>query len=107
LITWIEVEICFLGTSLRGVLQRPLFLSSTYVEMYHTSTILFGKITKCDSRCTMVVSGFGPYHRLVHADAHTERAGVIPTPWAMLLTLGLGAIILVGEWHVPPPPPRK
>ena len=29
-------------TSLRGVLQRPLFLSSTYVEMYHTSTILFG-----------------------------------------------------------------
>ena len=29
-------------TSLRGVLQRPLSLSSTYVEMYHTSTILFG-----------------------------------------------------------------
>ena len=24
------------GTILRGVLQRPLYLSLTYVEMYHT-----------------------------------------------------------------------
>ncbi len=46
---------------------------------------------------TMVVSGFGPYHRLVHADAPTECAGVIPTPWMMPLTLGFGAILLGGE----------
>jgi hypothetical protein len=45
----------------------------------------------------MVVSGFGPYHRLVHADAPTERTGVIPTPWTMPLTLGFGAILLGGE----------
>ena len=45
----------------------------------------------------MVVSGFGPYHRPVHADAPAQRAGVIPTPWAMPLTLGFGAILLGGE----------
>jgi hypothetical protein len=55
----------------------------------------------------MVVSGFEPYHRLVHADAQTERAGVIPTPWVMQLALGFGAILQEGEYHVPPPPPRK
>jgi len=53
----------------------------------------------------MVVSGFGPYHCLVHADAQTEPVGVIPTPWAMLLTLGFGAILPEGKYHVPPPPP--
>ena len=42
-------------------------------------------------------SGFGPYHCLVHADAPTERTGVIPTPWTMPLTLGFGAILLGGE----------
>ena len=30
-------------------------------------------------------------------DAPTERAGVIPTPWTMSLTLGFGAILLGGE----------
>jgi len=45
----------------------------------------------------MVVSRFSPYHRLVHADAATERTGVIPTPWVMPLTLGFGAILLGGE----------
>jgi hypothetical protein len=47
----------------------------------------------------MVVSGsgFGPYHCLVHAKTPTERAGVIPTPWTMPLTLGFGAILLGGE----------
>jgi len=92
-----------MSTSLRGVLQSPLFLSSTYIEMYHTSTILFGSKnhpccrTKCDSRCTMVGSGFGPYHRLVHANAPTECAAVTPTTWAMSLTLGFGTILLGGK----------
>jgi hypothetical protein len=45
----------------------------------------------------MVVSGFGPYHPPVHADAPAQRAGVIPTPWAMPLMLGFGAILLRGE----------
>jgi hypothetical protein len=100
--------------SLRWVLQRPLFLSSTYVEMYHTSTILFGSTKSTLFAAlnaipgTMVVSDFGPYHpRLVHSDTHTERAGVIPTPWVMLLTLGFGAILPEGKYHMPPPPPRK
>ena len=51
----------------------------------------------------MVVSGFFPYHRLVQNNAPTERAGVILTPWAMPLALGLGTIHLGGEWHVPLP----
>ena len=42
----------------------------------------------------MVVSSFGSYHRLVHDDAPTKRAGVIFTPWVMPLALGLGAILL-------------
>jgi len=41
----------------------------------------------------MVVSGFGPYHHLVRADAPAERAGVILTPWVMPRALGLGAIL--------------
>jgi hypothetical protein len=45
----------------------------------------------------MVVSGFGPFHRLVHADTPTEHAGVIPTPWVMPLTLGFDAILLGGK----------
>ena len=56
------------------------------------------------SEATMVVSGFGPYHHLVHDDAPTEHADVILTPWAMPLALGLGTIHLGGEWHVPLPP---
>ena len=32
-----------------------------------------------------------------HANAPTEHVGVIPTPWAMPLTLGFGAILLGGE----------
>ena len=44
-----------------------------------------------------VVSGFGPYHCLVHADAPAQRAGVIPTPWAMPLMLGFGTILLGDE----------
>jgi hypothetical protein len=82
----------------------PTYLSSTYVEMYHTFTILYSWFyfdpcytTKFDSQCTMMVSGFGPYHHLVRADAPTKRAGVILTPWAMPLALGLGAILLRGE----------
>ena len=41
----------------------------------------------------MVVSGFGPYHPLVHDDAPTGLAGVILTPWAMTIALGLGVIM--------------
>jgi hypothetical protein len=81
------------------------------VPYLHTSTYFLGhKIHPClstnsASEATMVVSGFGPYHRLVHDDAPTGHAGVILTSWAMPTVLGLGAIHLGGEWHVPPPPP--
>ena len=82
--------------------------------MYHTllgyflgPTIFPCCSTRFDSPCTMVVSGFDPYHRLWQGITPTERAGVIPTPWAMPLVLGFRAILLGDEWHVPPPPPRK
>ena len=45
----------------------------------------------------MVVNGFDPYYRLVHADAPTECEGVIPAPWVMPFMLGFGAILLEGE----------
>jgi hypothetical protein len=54
-----------------------------------------------------VVSGFDPYHHLWQGGTPTKHAGVIHTPWAMLLALGFCAILLGGEWHVPPPPPQK
>ncbi len=46
--------------------------------------------TNSVSEATMVVSGFGPYHRLVQDDAPTEHTGVILTPWAMPLALDFG-----------------
>ncbi len=60
-----------------------------------------------DFRCTMVVSGFDPYHRLWQGGTPTERVGAIPTPLAMPLALGFRTILLGDEWHVPPPPPPK
>jgi hypothetical protein len=37
---------------------------------------------------TIVVNGFGPYHRLRPDDTPAECAGVTPTPWAMMHVLG-------------------
>jgi hypothetical protein len=37
---------------------------------------------------TVAISGFGPYHRLWPDDAPAECAGIIPTPWTMMSTLG-------------------
>ena len=42
----------------------------------------------------MVVSGFGPYHRLCPYDAPAECADIIPIPWAMILTFGFGVNVL-------------
>ena len=44
----------------------------------------------------MVVSGFGPYHRLCPNDAPAECADIISIPWAMMLTLGFG---VAHQWH--------
>ena len=105
--------LCVLYKFKRGIATPIIFIFNLYRNVpYFYDTFGVKKInpcysTKCNSRCTMVVSGFGPYHHLVHADAQTERAGVIPTPWVMQLTLGFGAILQEGEYHVPPPPPRK
>ena len=96
----------------RGVATPIFYFSVRRIVQYFYDTLWVNKITPCcstesESRFTLVVSGFGPYPRLVHDDAPTKRAGVILTPWVMPLTLGLGTILLGGEWHVPPPPPRK
>ena len=41
---------------------------------------------------TMAWSGFGPYHGMWREYAQTKCIGVIPTPWAMTIALGLGVI---------------
>ena len=98
-------------TRLIWVLRQLLKLFQPYIEIYHTFRILLAhKIHPClstnfVSEATMVVSGFGPYHHLVHDDAPTEHAGVILTPWAMPFALGLGTIHLGGDWHLVPSPP--
>ncbi len=53
----------------------------------------------------MVVSGFGPYHHQQLDDAPAKCAGITPTPWAIMHTLGFvsycrGQVLLV----TPPPP---
>jgi hypothetical protein len=42
---------------------------------------------------TMAWSGFGPYHGMWHEYVQTKCIGVIPTPWAMMIALGLGVIM--------------
>jgi hypothetical protein len=60
---------------------------STYLPKYTLLRYFVGRkihpclSTNCVSEATMVVSYFGPYHRLVHGDAPTKHAGVIITPW--------------------------
>ena len=94
------------------VLKRKFFFS-TYVEMYHTSTILWwpvathfsASVSPLTSRfpLTMAISGFGPYHRLRTDDAPAECAGITPTPWAMMPTLGFVSYDRGHELLVPPP----
>ncbi len=100
-------------TSLMWVLKRKFFFS-TYVEMYHTSTILWwpvathfsASVSPLTSRfpLTMAISGIGTYHRLWPDDAPAECAGITPTPWAMMPMLGFVSYDRGHELLVPPPP---
>jgi hypothetical protein len=62
----------------------------------------------CFSRfpLTMAISGFGLYHRLRIDDAPAECAGITPTPWAMMPTLGFVSYHRGHELLVTPPPRR-
>ncbi len=104
----------YLLSSLMWVLKRKFCFFSTYVEMYHTSTILWwpvathfsASVSPITSRfpLTMAISGFGPYHRLWPNDAPAECAGITPTPWAVMPTLGFVSYDRGHELLVPPPP---
>ncbi len=52
----------------------------------------------------MVVSGFGPYHYQQPDDAPAECAGITPTPWAIMPTLGFVLYCWGHELLVTPPP---
>jgi hypothetical protein len=41
---------------------------------------------------TMASSGFCPYHSMWHEDARSKWIGAIPTPWVMMIALGLGVL---------------
>jgi hypothetical protein len=51
----------------------------------------------------MAAGGFGPYHRLWPDDAPAECAGITPTPWAMMPTLGFVSYDQGHKLLVPPP----
>jgi hypothetical protein len=51
----------------------------------------------------MVASGFSPYHRLWTNDAPAECAGITPTPWAMMHTVGFVSSHQGRELLSPPP----
>ncbi len=55
---------------------------------------------------TMAISGFGPYHRLWPYDAPAECAGITPTPWAMMPTIGFVSYDRGHKLLVPPPQRR-
>jgi hypothetical protein len=83
-------------------------LRRNVLEFYNSFCGLFSTTVSARTTCfwlTMVVSGFGPYHCLWHDNAPTEHAGVIPTLWANVLTLGLVSYHWGHELLVIPPPP--
>ncbi len=100
-------------TSLIRVLKRKFGFFSTYVEMYHTSTILWwpvgthfsASVSPLTSRfpLTMAISNFSPYHRLWPNDAPAECAGITPTPWVMMPTLSFVSYDRGHKLLVPPP----
>ncbi len=51
----------------------------------------------------MAISSFSPYHYLRPDDALAECAGITPTPWAMMPTLGFVSYDWGQELLVPPP----
>jgi hypothetical protein len=55
----------------------------------------------------MVVSGFGPYHCQQSDDAPAKCAGITPTPWAIMPTLGFVSYCRGHELLVTPPPPQR
>jgi hypothetical protein len=84
--------------------ETSLFFSSTYVELYRTSTCCGREFfracfkTRIRFRHTMVAGGFDPYHRLWRGGTQTKRTGALHTPWATPNALGLGSIHRGGEW---------
>jgi hypothetical protein len=80
--------------------------------MYHTCTILlcglFWPLFHHSPRfpLIMVVSGFGPYHRQQPDDTPAECAGITPTPWAIMPTLGFVSYCWGHELLVTPPTQR-
>ena len=51
----------------------------------------------------MAAGGFSPYHRLWPDDAPAECAGITPTPWAMMHTIGFVSYHQGRELLSPPP----
>jgi hypothetical protein len=76
------------------------YFYDTFRQYYFASVSALGL---CFS-LTMMVSGFGPYHRLRPNDAPTECADIIPTPWAMMPALGFVSYRRGHELLVTPPP---
>ncbi len=94
------------------VLKRKFFffnLRRNVPYFYDTLVTYFSaSVSPLTSRSpmTMAISGFGPYHRLWPDDAPAECAGITPTPWAMMPTLGFVSYDRGQELLVPPPPWR-
>jgi hypothetical protein len=70
--------------------------------LYHPS---FFSVSPLTSRflLTMVAGGFNPYHRLWPDDAPAECAGITPTPWTMMPTIGFVSYHQGSELLSPPP----
>ncbi len=88
----------FLFSKLRRIV--PYFNDTLAVHFLTTVSALTTRFW-----CTMVVSGFGPYHRLWHDNIPTEHAGVTRTLQANVLMLGLVSYHRGHELLVVPPPP--
>ena len=78
-----------LRTRLEPVYSRAGESRVSYVHSYPVQNTLLQIIFLTCLVSTMVPSGFGPYHGMWLEVTQTKCIGVIPTPWVMMLTLGL------------------
>ena len=54
--------------------------------------IFANKLFPFFSASILASSGFGPYHGMWHEYDQTKCIWAIPTPWAMMIALGLGVL---------------
>ena len=89
----VECHIFQVCTRLRSNYSSAGNCTVSYVHSYQVQNNLFANKLFSFFAATMAWSGFGPYHCMWREYAQTKCICAILTPWAMMIALGLGAIM--------------